>query len=128
MLGLGAPESRGPVRFAQTSYSKTFSRFGRGFYSNAAGRAINTVGDLTQALLDRVIGPQSLPVEYVMVEGQMVVLNTRTSAALMDAKVKVKDWNLVDVTGNDRAMRAYRNQIKGSGLAPTGTRIRPQQR
>jgi hypothetical protein len=28
-----------------------------------------------------------MPVEYVMVDGKMVVLNTRTSAALLDAKV-----------------------------------------
>jgi RHS repeat-associated protein len=127
-IGLGMPESEGPIHFAQTSFSRSFSDVGRKFYSSLAGRAIETVGDLTNALVNGFIGPESIPVEFVKVDGKRVILNTRTSAALMDAKINVKDWNLVDKTGDKEAMRRLQYQLRNNELSPTGTRIRPTER
>jgi hypothetical protein len=79
--------------------TKAFSEEGQKIYSQAAGRPIVTVEDLTQAINDKIIGPNQIPIDYVLIDGHMVIANTRSSTALLDAGVPKIEWFGRDRTG-----------------------------
>ncbi|BBH31958.1 hemagglutinin repeat-containing protein [Pseudomonas sp. St290] len=79
--------------------TKAFSDEGKVIYSQAAGRSINTVSDLTEALMQGVIKPSQIPLDYVVIDGQKVIANTRSSTALINAGIPKSQWYGVDKTG-----------------------------
>ncbi|SCX72437.1 filamentous hemagglutinin, partial [Pseudomonas sp. NFACC32-1] len=79
--------------------TKEFSDEGKVIYSQAAGRPINTVSDLTEALKQGIIKPSQVPLDYVLIDGQKVIANTRSSTALINAGVPKSQWYGVDRTG-----------------------------
>jgi len=89
------------AKFAQTSINKqeVFSDKGIEIYSNLAGRPINKVDDLVEAIKDGTVHPSQLAVDYVIINGEKVIANTRTSTALNRAGIKKEDWIGVDKTG-----------------------------
>jgi RHS repeat-associated protein len=98
----GLNSTRGLIgsKFAQNgNFSNEFSDFGKLLYGKMAGKPINTVDDLANAIKDKVINPDDLVINYVMRDGERVILNTRTSAALNRAGIPMNKWNGVDVTG-----------------------------
>ena len=125
----------GPVRgsvadanWAQTKAGRSFSTEGAKKYSGFAGTSINTVDDLADALRTGKITPEQVPVDYVVVDGQKVILNSRTSRALLDADVPRSEWygqdrtgqkvpDMDEITFDDLARR----QTEKNKLPPTGT-------
>ena len=103
VLGLAAQV--GAVKdanFAQNNVikpTKSFSLPGQDKYTKAAGRPIKTVGDLTKALYDGTLTPSQVPVDYVRINGTILITNTRTSTALKNAGVPKSQWSGVDKTG-----------------------------
>lgn len=90
--------------FAQVKsrLNKDFSDEGIEKYSNMAGEPIITVQDLTNAIKSGKIDPSKLEINYVMINGQRVIANTRTSTALlMPAYHKV---NGMELTKQDRSL------------------------
>lgn len=80
--------------------TKVFSDEGKKIYSQAAGgQPINTVGDLTEALKQGVVQPNQVPLHYVMVDGEMVIANTRSSTSLINANIPKSQWYGIDKTG-----------------------------
>lgn len=79
--------------------AKAFSDDGKAIYSQLAGRPINNVGDLTQALREGVVTPGQMPIDYVLLDGQKVIANTRSSTALLDAGIPKSQWLGRDRTG-----------------------------
>jgi len=132
----GKPGVLEGANFAQPKVNKarTFSPEGQEKYSALAGRPVKTVEDLAAAIRDGKIQPSQLPVDYVIIDGQKVILNTRTSAALEGAGVPRSQWHGQDQTGvqvpgeqpgitfNDLA----KGQIERNGLPPTGTPTPPK--
>ena len=124
------------ANFAQPKINKarTFSPEGQEKYSVLAGRPIKTVEDLVAAIQDGKIKPSQLPIDYVIIDGQKVILNTRTSAALEGADVPRSQWHGVDQTGvpvpggsggttfDDLA----KDQIRRNRLPTTGTPTPPK--
>ena len=124
------------ANFAQTGYNanELFSKEGSEKYSKAAGRPIKTIDDLAGALGNGELKPEQVEVDYVVVDGQKVILNTRTSAALGRANIPQGDWWGKDVTGlpvpdmpagttfDDLA----KGQTKRNKLPPTGTPVPPR--
>ncbi|MCX2796514.1 RHS repeat-associated core domain-containing protein, partial [Microbulbifer thermotolerans] len=78
---------------------KAFSDHGQAKYSELAGQDIVTVNDLTNALRQGVIKPSQVPLDYVVIDGQKVIANTRTSTALINAEIPKSQWYGVDKTG-----------------------------
>lgn len=60
---------------------------GKAIYSQLAGRPIINVCDLTQALREGGVTPSQMPIDYVPLDGQKVIANTRSSTALLDAEI-----------------------------------------
>lgn len=128
------------ANFAQNNLippTKSFSDEGIQFYSGLAGRPINTVGELTDALRTGAIRPDQVPLDYVQMNGASLILNTRTSTALTNAGIPKSQWlgrnqtgataftkpDGTAVTFNDLASQ----QLNNNGLPPTGAPNLPGQ-
>jgi filamentous hemagglutinin len=79
--------------------TKAFSEEGQKIYSQVAGQPIKTVGDLTDALTRGIVKPSQVPLDYVVIDGQRVIANTRSSTALINADIPKNQWYGVDKTG-----------------------------
>ncbi|MBI6772895.1 DUF6861 domain-containing protein [Pseudomonas syringae] len=79
--------------------TKTFSKVGQNLYSRAAGHPIDTVADLTSALEKGTIKPSQVPLDYVIIDGQNVIANTRSSTALINAGIPKSQWYGANKTG-----------------------------
>jgi RHS repeat-associated protein len=118
------------ANFAQSAINRaeTFSKEGIKVYSKAAGRPINTVDDLVDAIADGTVDASQLAVDFVIKDGVKLILNTRTSTALTRAAVPRSQWYGRDVTGTrvpglgqttfDELAEA---QLRNNNLAPQGT-------
>jgi len=79
--------------------TKAFSEEGQKIYSQAAGRPIQTVNDLADALKQGVVKPSQVPLDYVVIDGQKITANTRSSTALINAEIPKTQWFGVDKSG-----------------------------
>jgi filamentous hemagglutinin len=123
------------ANFAQIGINRagTFSAEGVAKYSALAGRPIATADDLAVAITEGSVKASQVTVDYVVVKGQKVILNTRTSTALNRAGVPQSEWIGKNVTGlevpgmpgvtfDDLALQ----QTIRSKLPPTGTSTAPK--
>jgi hypothetical protein len=76
-----------------------FSPQGQTKYSELAGKPIKTVNDLANALKEGFITTKQVPLDFVTVNGQKMILNTRTSTALNRAGIPIYDWYGINRTG-----------------------------
>lgn len=98
------------AKFAQNGeHSEEFSDIGKRIYSTLAGREIQSVDDLAAAITNGTIRVKDVPVSFVVRDGERVILNTRTSAALNRANVPMSDWVGINKTGQT----AYENFKEG---------------
>lgn len=83
------------ANFAQKEIrtDEMFSAEGIKSYSALAGSAINSVDDLVTALKLGKLKPNQVPVDYVVHNGNKLILNTRTSVALERAGIPRQDWH-----------------------------------
>jgi len=79
--------------------TKAFSEKGQIIYSRLAGKSITTVDDLTNALTSGLIKSSQVPLDYVVMGGQKVIANTRTSTALINANIPKSQWIGINKTG-----------------------------
>ncbi len=117
------------ANFAQNNVvrgTKTFSPEGQQVFTEAAGYPIETVDDLVEALQTGAIRPSQVQVDYVVIDGQQLILNTRTSTALRQAGIPQSQWHGRDQTG----LIAYgdttfddlaRRQLERNGLPADGS-------
>ena len=130
-VGLGTPAVSAPLqnggglnagRYAQTTYSGTFSAEGTRIYSRLAGRPISTIDDLVAAIRAGHIRPSDIPVNYIVRPGgNTLLLNTRTSQALERAGIPRSQWNAVNATGNPDFERLLSMQLQRNNLTNRGT-------
>ncbi len=112
--------------YAQKTYSNTFSAEGRKIYSNLAGKPINTIDDLVSAINSGKINVADLPVEYIVRDGNTLILNTRTSQALTQAGIPRSQWNVIDRTGNSLFEELLTGQLTRNKLSSEGiSTVRP---
>ena len=124
--GVGdAAEGAGDVlenaNFAQNTYRSRFSVEGQSIYSDIAGTPIKTVDDLVSALRKGLIETSDVPIDYIIRDGNMLLLNTRSAHALMQAGIPRSQWNAVNRTGIDMYETMLDGQLKNNGLTSTGT-------
>jgi hypothetical protein len=106
--------------YAQRTFSNTFSPEGIKKYSRLAGRPINTVNDLSNAIRSGRIKVSDLPVEYIVRDGNVLILNTRTSQALTQAGIPRSQWTVVNRTGQPFFEELLTGQLGRNNLNSTG--------
>lgn len=114
------------ANYAQKTYSNTFSAEGRTIYSDLAGEPINTIDDLVNAINSGKVNVADLPVEYIVRDGNTLILNTRTSQALTQAGIPRSQWNAIDRTGEALFEELLTGQLSRNKLTSEGiSTVRP---
>lgn len=114
------------ANYAQKTYSNIFSAEGRKIYSDLAGEPINTIDDLVSAINSGKVNVADLPVEYIVRDGNILILNTRTSQALTQAGIPRSQWKAIDRTGEALFEELLDGQLFRNKLTSEGTStVRP---
>lgn len=79
-----------------------------------------TVDGLSEAIKSGSIKIKDVPIEYVVRNGQAIIHNTRSSAALTRAGVPRNKWNALNRTGIKEVENRVTSQLTRNGL-PNGT-------
>jgi len=87
--------------FAQKTFGQMFSEEGK-----FAGQSVREVAD---ALRGGTMSPADIPVNYIVRDGQTIILNTRSAQALDLAGIPRSAWNGVNKTGNS----VFENLLNG---------------
>ncbi len=112
--------------------SKEFSEDGIGVFTDLVGYPIRTVDDLVAAIRAGDVDPAEIVVDYVVLDGHQLILNTRTSTALRRAGVPQGHWMgrnrtglvaFVDTRTGDEVLYddLARGQLKRNGLPAEGS-------
>ncbi|MGH9169521.1 MAG: hypothetical protein ACRD0Z_01375 [Acidimicrobiales bacterium] len=101
------------ANFAQTTASEAFHPEG-----NYAGQ---TITGMANELSSGALSPADVPVQVAVVDGNTLILNTRSALALEEAGIPRAEWTLQNVTGDPEAMQRLENQLANNGLASSGT-------
>ena len=99
--------------FAQTTASPFFSADGI-----FAGQSI---ADVAAALRAGTLTAAEVPVRVVTIDGVTLIVDTRSSLALMQAGIPVSEWGLVDMTGDAAIESAINQRLLTNGLSSAGT-------
>jgi len=127
-LAEGMPEN---ANWAQSSYNAAgeFSARGQSELSKITGMQITKISDLTDAINAGLVDPSVVPVQYAILAGQPVILNTRSAVALTNAEIPRSAWNAVNVSSDSGAISRLINQLSNNALPNPnlGTPIMPTQ-
>ena len=108
------------ANYAQKTYNNSFSAEGRKKYSELAGEPINTIDDLVNAINYGKINVEDISVEYIVRDGNTLILNTRTSQALTRAGIPRSQWIAVDRTGETFFEELLTGQLSRNKLTSEG--------
>jgi hypothetical protein len=103
----------GALRFSQTTASPWFSSEG-----TFAGQ---TISDVAGQLRGGTLSAIDVPVQTVTMDGNTLIVNTRSSLALSQAGIPQSAWNIIDVTGNSDVMTSIAARLENNGLTTSGT-------
>lgn len=108
------------ANYAQRTYNYKFSVDGIKNYSKLAGEPINTVDDLANAIQSGKINVSDITVDYIVRDESTLILNTRTSQALIKAGIPRSLWYSIDRTGNEFYESLLTNQLTRNRLTSSG--------
>jgi RHS repeat-associated protein len=115
-LGRAAGENvLAKANFAQKTVGAVFSQEGR-----FAGK---TVAEVAEAIKTGQLAVADVPVQYIVRDGNSLILNTRSAQALERAGVPRSQWAAVDMTGDADAEARLTEQLKKNGLTSAGTPV-----
>jgi RHS repeat-associated protein len=96
--------------FAQKTYSAKFSTEG-----SLAGKSVD---DVTALLRTGEMKPGDIPVNYIVRDGQTIILNTRSAQALESAGIPRSQWNGVNQTGSKFFEKLLDSQMRRNPGGP----------
>lgn len=99
------------LNFSQTAANAAFSAEG-----SFAGK---TIGVVENELRAGTLAPSDLPVRFVNIEGNALIVNTRSSLALIRANIPQGAWTLIDATATDDWH--IMSRLLDNGLGSEGT-------
>jgi RHS repeat-associated protein len=102
----------GTLRFSQITASPWFNPEG-----NFAGQ---TISNVAYQLRSGSLSPSDVPVQVVQ---NRLIVNTRSSLALMQAGIPQSEWRLIDMTGNVALEAEISARLLRNGLGPAGTDV-----
>jgi hypothetical protein len=82
-----------------------------------AGR---TIDDVAASLRRGVLTPDDVPIDVIVRDGKVLILNTRSSLALQEAGIPRSAWHLVDRTGEAAYEGRLARQLSTNQLDSTG--------
>jgi hypothetical protein len=103
------------ANYAQGTYSEQFSNHPKARFR---GKTIDNIAD---ALKLGQLSPKDVPVEYIVRDGNTLILNTRSSQALERAGIPRSQWNPVNMTGDAKAEARLTEQLMRNLLTSQGT-------
>jgi YD repeat-containing protein len=106
-----AAEGAESLAFSQTTASAAFSAEG-----SFAGK---TIGGLAGELRSGAVAASDVPVKFVNIGGNSLIVNTRSSLALMRAGIPQSGWTLINATATDAA--SIEARLLSNGLTVEGT-------
>lgn len=101
------------ANYAQRTYSQTFS--------DAGAFAGKTVEEVAAALRSGELKASDVSIQYVVKDGNTLILNTRSAQALEQAGIPRSQWNAVNVTGDAAAEARLAGQLQRNNLPSQGT-------
>jgi RHS repeat-associated protein len=104
-----------PLRFSQDSASRLFSKAPGAKYPG------ETIDSLARKIRLKQIAPESVEVNYVVRNGNALIENNRSSAALIRAGVPPERWNLINRTGDLEVEQRVTTHLSDAGLSEEGT-------
>jgi len=102
----------GGARFAQKSYSETFSK--GGLFGG------QTIDDVAGQLESGALSSKDVPINVVVRDGNTLITNTRSAQALTRAGIPRGSWNVVNQTGNPLYANLLSGQLSRNGLTSSG--------
>ncbi len=118
MSPFGATEAAGEqcliadANFAQRTYRQLFSSGG-----TFAGR---TVEEVAAALRSGELTAIDVPIQYIIRDGNTLILNTRSAQALEQAGIPRGQWSILNLTGDAAAEARLTEQLERNGLGSSG--------
>ena len=100
------------ANFAQKTFSEAFGKGGQ-----LAGQ---TIDDVAGALRAGKFTPTDVPIDYIIRDGNTLILNTRSSQALMRAGIPRSQWNAVNRTGQGLFENNLTRQLSNNRLTSQG--------
>jgi hypothetical protein len=101
------------ANFAQTSAGEAFQDEG-----NYAGQ---TITGMANELRSGSLSPADVPIQVAVVDGNTLIINTRSASALEEAGIPRAAWTLENVTNDPAAMQNIEARLAHNGLTSTGT-------
>lgn len=112
-VAANAEANIGRANFAQRSFSETFSKGGA-----FSGR---TIDDVAGSLRSGAMSPKDVPIDVIVRGGNTLILNTRSSQALIRGGISRSSWNVIDRTGQAAYEARLSGQLSRNGLTSSGT-------
>jgi filamentous hemagglutinin len=103
------------ANFAQKTFGAMFSKGGA-----FAGRS---VADVAAALRSGAMNASEVPINYIVRDGNTLILNTRSAQALEAAGIPRSAWNAVNRTGQEMFESMLTGQLQRNGLTSAGTAV-----
>lgn len=104
-----------PLRFTQETASFYFSDDIDALFKG------ETIASLAQKLRENEIAPPGVPVRYIVRNGVRLIVDTRSSLALLRANIPESQWLLQDVSGNPDVEVDITRRLIDNGLPNEGT-------
>ena len=101
------------AKFAQKTYGPMFSAEGK-----FAGKSVD---DVAAALRAGAMKPTEVPVNYIVRDGQAIILNTRSAQALEAAGIPRSQWTGVNQTGDELFESLLDGQLRRNPGGPFDT-------
>lgn len=100
------------ANYAQKTFNPMFSRGGA-----FAGRSVD---DLAAALRSGAMKPSEVSIDFIVRDGNKLILNTRFAQALESAGISRAQWNAVNRTGQEMYENMLSGQPQRNGLTSEG--------
>lgn len=100
------------ANYAQKTFGSMFSKGGA-----FAGRSVD---DVAAALRSGAMKPSEVPIDFIVRDGNKLILNTRSAQALEAAGIPRSQWNAVNRTGQDMFENMLSGQLQRNGLTSEG--------
>ena len=100
------------AKFAQKTHGEVFSDGGK-----FAGQ---TVDEVAGALKSGTLSVDDVPIDYIVRDGNTLMLNTRSATALERAGIARSQWNAVDQTGSELHEALLDGQLSRNKLTSEG--------
>lgn len=87
------------LRFTQTTASPYFSD--EGYFAG------QTIGEISKKIRAGTLAIKDVPVEYVVINGNKLIVNTRSALALKRAGIPETQWNLINKTKDEKLLAKF---------------------